>query len=216
MKPQSMHQFQMSAKEASYAASFRRVNPCSIEDIREAAQEAVRLSMDRNFAASYLWADVVHGCEKLKISVPEIVFGETCFYKSLAERVIEAEDWLSSRIIAESLEDGIYAGGSIIKKGGVFSTHGSESGIEQGIITYQSGALYGGGIKNEKRHSFGVYDSAAGMTHYSDWFEDQRHGEGCTEIIYPKRVKKEGRFVDDALVKPKKQVNLWQSLKRPI
>ena len=202
MKPQSMHQFQMSDKEAVYAANFRRVKPSTIEDIRQAAHEATRLSMNKNLAASYLWADVVLGCKKLKISAAEIVFGETCFHKSLAERVIESEDWLSSRIIAESLEDGIYAGGNIIKKEGLLSTHGSDAGIEQGVITYRSGALYGGGIKNGKRHGFGVFDSAAGMTHYGDWFDDQKHGQGCTEIIYPKRAKKEGRFVGDALVEP--------------
>ena len=216
MKPRAVHQFQMSAKDAVYAANFCRATLTESGAIKDAAEEAARLSIYGNLAASYLWGDVARGCESADISLASVIFDRCKAGRSLAEQVLRAEDWRSACVLSARLDDGEYDQGRIVKSGKLFFITDVGDGKSLGIKEYGSGALYGGGLSIDgRRQGFGVYNSGRSAIQYGDWFDDQMHGNGCSEMSFPKKSKQEGRYEKGVLVEPKKTHNLWYSLRPP-
>jgi hypothetical protein len=218
MNISSVDYFFVSERDTAYVANHRvAAHLATAHDIVEAAQKATRLSMYHTLGAKHLWADIVNACRGINIPLQDIVFKEFCFGKTLVERVLEAEDWRSSEIIADGLPDGSYAEGCIIKNKNLFYMLVEQgSGHAVGIKMFDSGALYGGGLKDGKRHGFGVFDSGQSATYSGDWYDDKRHGWGRSEMSFPSRFKQEGRFEGGLLVEPAKPQTMWQSLRRLI
>lgn len=194
----------MSYKDIVYATNHRRLDPCHPEDLEKAAFEASRRSTNQDLAAWQFWADIASAWTKTSGLLSTCIFAYSLEGKCLAEHVIEAGDWLSCRVFHGHLADGIYADGTIVKKGPYFGTVPDSEGYSSGIRLYdkyRTGGYYGGSFKHGQRHGHGVSQTGVGVIYYGDWEHDMMNGMGCFELGWPRKSKAMGQYVNGSLAK---------------
>lgn len=140
--------------------------------------------------ATEKWSEILTCCSRRNQSIESLVFDDQYLYeKSPAERLLASSDWASKILIFESIQDGSYLDGRILRTSqGMYEVKdGTKSGygVEKSTL-----AIYCGQFQDGKKHGNGRQIFINKDGYEGEWQNGRPYGWGT---MYPPGHPKDSR-----------------------